>query len=53
MHYSKKLDNLNYLIEIIIKFNNKLYKLAIEIYYTNFNNKAKFYRSYTFYYIDK
>ena len=39
----RKLDNLNSLIKVIIKLNNKFYKLVLEIYYNNSNNKVRFY----------
>ena len=35
LYYNIKLNNLNILIEIAIKFNNKLYKLAIKTCYNN------------------
>ena len=41
MYYRRKLDNLNFLIEVVIKHNNKLYKLAIETYYSNFDSKTR------------
>ena len=40
MGYEKKLDNLNFLIEIIIKLNNKFYKLVIETHYKNSDSKV-------------
>ena len=43
MYYKKVFNNLNFLIEVAIKLNNKVYKLVINIYYSNFNNKIRFY----------
>ena len=43
MYYKKKFDSLNSLNKIIIKLNKKFYKLAIEIYYNNSNNKVETY----------
>ena len=40
MYYKEDLDSLNSLIKVIIKLNNKLYKLLMESYYSNFNSKA-------------
>ena len=40
MHYRKKLNSLNFSIKVVIKLNNKLYKLAIEIRYSNPDNKT-------------
>ena len=40
----KKLDSLNTLIKVVIKYDNKLYKLVIKIYYNNLDNKARFYQ---------
>ena len=39
--YRKKLDSLNILIEVAIKFNNKFYKLAINTYYNNPDYEAR------------
>ena len=50
MYYKKKLNNLNTLIEITIKLNNKLYKLAIDTRYSKANNKVGFYFKYISYY---
>ena len=46
MYHSKKLDNLNILVETVIKFKNNFYKLAIEIYYNKVNSKVKPYFRY-------
>ena len=43
MHYRKKLDSLNSMIKSVIELDNKLYKLAMEIYYSNPNSIAGFY----------
>ena len=50
MRYGKKLDSLTIFIKIIIKPNNKVYKLVIEIYYNKANNKVRSYFRYTSYY---
>ena len=41
IYYREKLNSLNILIEAIIKLNNKIYKLAIKIHYSNVNSKAR------------
>ena len=43
MHYEKKFNSLNFLIKVVIECNNKLYKLVIETYYNNSNDKIGFY----------
>ena len=48
--YKKKLDSLNILIKAAIKANNRLYKLAIKIYYSRANNKVRLYFEYISYY---
>ena len=53
MYYKKEYNTLNFLIEVIIEVNNKLYKVAIEIFYSNLNNKVKLYYEYTSYYSKK
>ena len=40
IYYRIELNSLNSLIEAVIKLNNKLYKLAMEICYNNINSKA-------------
>ena len=42
IYYKEGFDGLNSLIEPIIKLDNKIYKLAIKIYYSNFNSQAEF-----------
>ena len=44
------MNSLNFLIKVVIELNNKLDKLVIEIYYSNFNSKSRFYKIYTSYY---
>lgn len=51
--YKKNFDILDFLIESIIKLNNKFYKLAIEIHTKNVNSKTKSYKNYTNYYSRK
>ena len=46
MYYKVKFDYLNILIKAIIELNNKLYKLAIKIYYSNTNSKVRPYYEY-------
>ena len=41
MNYKRKLNILNILIKIAIKLDNKIYKLALEIYYSKINNKEE------------
>lgn len=43
MYYKKKYDSLNFLIQTAIKLDTKLYKLAIEIHYSNSDNKTELY----------
>ena len=50
MHYKKKPNSLNILIEVAIKLNNKFYKLDIETHYNKANSKAKLYFRYASYY---
>ena len=50
MRYRKKLDSLNILIKVVIKFNNKSYKLVTWICYSCINNKVKLYYEYANYY---
>ena len=50
--YREKLNRLNTLIKVLIKLNNILYKLAIEIYYSKANGKTKFYFRYVNYYCE-
>ena len=40
IRYREKLNNLNFLIEVVTKLDNKFQILTIEIYYKNPNNKA-------------
>ena len=49
MHHKKKLNSLNFLIEVVTQLNNKLYKLAIKIRYSNLDNKAESYLRYSSY----
>ena len=51
MYYKKNVDSLNILIKVVIKLNNKLYKLAIKIYYSKTNNGIEAYFRYKNYYI--
>ena len=48
--YRWELDKPNFLIKVVIKFNNNLYKLAIEICYSNFYDKTELYLRYASYY---
>lgn len=41
MFYGKEFNSLNFLIKVVIELNNKLYKLAIGIYYSNFDSKIR------------
>ena len=41
--YKKEIDSINFLIKVIIEFNNKLYKLAIKTHYSNPDVKARTY----------
>ena len=50
IYYEKKLNSLNTLIEVVIKLNNKFYKLAIKTCYSNPGNKAELYLEYANYY---
>ena len=50
MYYREKLYSLKTLIEIAIELNNELCKLAIKIWYSEMNNKIKFYFRYRSYY---
>ena len=43
MYYKKKLNKLNNFIKIVIKPNNKFYKLAMKIYYSNTNSQIPLY----------
>ena len=43
MNYGGKLNNLNSLTKVAIELSNKLYKLVIEIHYSNPNSKAGLY----------
>ena len=49
IYYKKNLDKLNILIEIINKFDNKLNKLSIKIYYNKENSKVNPYFIYISY----
>ena len=49
MRYKEKLNYLNILIKIVIKLNNKLYKLAIKIYYSKLNSNFGPYYKYISY----
>ena len=51
--YEKKLNSQNSLIKATIELDNKLYKLGIEISYSNPNSKVGFYLEYTSYYNKK
>ena len=42
MYYKKKVVSLNSFIKVVIELNNKFYRLTIEIYSSNLNNKIKF-----------
>ena len=53
MQHRKKLDSLKFLFEIVIKLDNKLYKLAIETYYNNPNGEARPYLKHTSYFSKK
>ena len=53
IYYRKKLDSISLLIKIIMKFNNKLYKLGIKICYKNFLNRAESYNENMYYYSKK
>ena len=53
MYYRKQFDSLDFLIQIVVKFNNKFFKLAIKIYYSNFDIKIGFYIEYISYYNKK
>ena len=46
MYYKGKIDSLNSLIKVVIEPNNKLYKLAIAIYYCNSTSKTKLKQKY-------
>ena len=53
IYYKKKLNSLNFLIKVVIKLNNYIYKLASKIYYSNFDSKARLYKKHTNYYNKK
>lgn len=40
-------------MKVVIKLNNILYKLALRIYYIDFDNKTKFYQANTSHYSRK
>lgn len=44
MYYKEKLNNLNFVVKILIKPKDKLYKLAIKLYYNNSSNETKTYK---------
>ena len=46
MYYEKKVISLNSFIKVVIELNNKFYRLTIEIYSSNLNNKIKFQKKY-------
>ena len=50
MPHRGKLNNINTLIEVVIKLDNKFYKLAIKIYYSKVNSKVRLYYRYANYY---
>lgn len=52
-YHLTEFDILNFLIQVIIKLNNKFYKSIIKIYYTNSNNKTRLYKKYTSYFSRK
>lgn len=43
---NKNLNDINIIVEVIIKLNNKLYKLIMKIQYTKINSKIKYYFKY-------
>lgn len=43
IYYEEEFDSLNFLIKIVIEFNNSFYKLVLEISYNNPDNKTKIY----------
>ena len=53
MYYKEKLNNLNFVVKILIKPKDKLYKLAIKLYYNNSSNETKTYKQYNSYYSKK
>ena len=53
MYYIEELDSLNTLIEVVIKLDNKFYKLNIEMGYKKLSNKIRLYFEYASYYSKK
>lgn len=47
IYYKGEFNNQNILLKVIIKVDNKFYKLIIRIYYSKVNSKVKVYYKYT------